>query len=381
MNRRKLRLGMVGGGPGSFIGPAHRMAARMSNAFELCAACVSSNPTKSLAFSRELGIPDQRSYASWQQLIETERNQRDGIEVLAIMTPNNTHHPIALAALHANMHIICDKPLCNHLSEAQALVQHARQKNLVFCVTYNYSAYPMVRQAKAMVKNGDLGMIRQVHLEYIQSHLAESKADQGWRFDPSVGGPSLVGGDIATHAYHLGCFVTGLEVFKIMADLGPSVTGRSADDCLSCLLRFENGARGSMWVTNAAAGGEHGLSFRIFGEKGGLEWHQENPNLLRHRKLNGFEAYITRRKDGSLYPEAEASTKLVIGHPEGFHDAFANLYQEVAEAIYTLEDGGKLDLNASPIPTVLDGAKGVQFVHTIIKSSKQGAWEEMPASF
>ena len=376
MNRfkRKLKLGVVGGGSDSFIGPVHRMAARMSNYYDLVTGVLSSNAEKSRKYAMDVGIAKERAYGNWKELIEQEKNRSDGIDVLAIMTPNDSHYEIALAALDANMHVICDKPLCNSLKNAIQLVQKTEEKDKVFCVTYNYSAYPMVRQARAMVKNGDLGEIRQVHMQYIQSHLAGSNVNTGWRFDTKKGGPSLVVSDIATHAYHLGCYVTDLEVDKLISDLGTNVPGRKVDDYLSCLLRFDNGARGSMWITNSAAGAEHGLSFKIFGEKGGLQWHQEHPNELRHRRLDGFEQIMTRRKDGKLYPEAESSMSLEIGHPEGFHDAFANLYREVAEAIFDKENTVRSDTGKTSFPTVKDGAKGVRFIYAVLDSSKNGSW-------
>jgi len=371
----KLRLGMIGGGPSSFIGPVHRMAARMSNSYELCATVLSSDAKKSTQLGIEMGMKSERAYPDWKAMIEREKSLPDGIEVLAIMTPNDLHYPIASAALDAGLHIICDKPLCNNLENAKILVHKTKEKQRVFCVTYNYSAYPMVRQARAMINNGDLGEIRQVHLEYIQSHMAESSPPYNWRFDSEKGGQSLVVGDIGTHAYHLGSYVTGLELDELMADLGSSIPGRSMDDYTSCLLRYENGARGSLWVTNAAAGAEHGLSFRIFGEKGGLEWHQENPNILRHRRLNGFEQIMTRRKDGKLYPTAEDSMRLVIGHPEGFHDAFANLYMEVAAEIRSLPQNINKVADEISFPTVVDGLKGVNFIYTIIASNKDRSWK------
>lgn len=360
---------MIGGGIHSFIGPVHRMAARMSDRYELVAAVLSSDPQRSIQQAEQLGIHPDRAYASWEQMIQAEQEREDGIEVLSIMTPNDTHFPISQAAIQAGMHIICDKPLCNKMEEAHELLAQAGQAGIVFCVTYNYSAYPMVRQAKAMIEAGELGDIRQVHAQYIQGHLADEHAATGWRGNAEKGGPSLVVGDIATHAFHLICDVTGLEVRKLMADLGTSIPGRQVDDTLHCLLRMSNDARGSMWITNAAAGAEHGLHVKIFGSKGGLEWHQEDPNVLWHRQLNGFEQKITRRNDGKLYPAAEAATALVIGHPEGFHDAFSNLYREVAEAI---DEDRRSSL---PFPTVLDGAKGVQFIYQVIKSSENRAWE------
>lgn len=369
---RKLRLGLVGGGPGSFIGPVHRLAANMSNCYEIVAGSFSSKAEKSLAFAEEIGV--QRAYPNWQALIQAESKREDGAEVLAIMTPNDIHFPVSMAALHAGMHVICDKPLCNELSHAQELIEAVAQREKVYCVTYNYSAYPMVRQAKAMIAAGDLGEIHQLHVQYVQGYMANANASAGWRGNTAKGGPSHVVGDIATHAYHLVEFVTGLRTSRLMADIGSTVPNRlgEVDDYITCMFNYENGAKGNLWVTNAAAGGEHGLSFKIFGEKGGLEWHQENPNELRHRQLNGFEQILTRRKDGMLYPAAESAMQLVIGHPEGFHDAFSQLYREVAIAI--MKGTPKAEL---PFPTVEDGARGVAFVYKALESSDMGRWVEI----
>ena len=244
-----------------------------------------------------------------------------------------------------------------------------------YIVTYNYSAYPMVRQARSMVRQGIIGEIRQLQLTYVQGHLAthSQETEQDWRANPRQGGASLVLADIGTHAFHLGEYVTGEKVRAVMADVGSVVPGRQLDDYFSCLLRFANNARGNLWVTNAAAGAEHGLSFRIFGAKGGLEWHQERPNELRHRRLNGFEQILTRRMDGLLNPEAEKSSQLRFGHPEGFHDAFANLYREVALAAVKTNN---LTEELLTFPDVNDGARGIDFVFKCLESRDRNTWVE-----
>lgn len=375
---RRLRLGIIGGGAGSFIGPVHRMAARMSDFYELKAAVLSSNPDRSLKYGLALGIENERSYPSWKAMLQGEQNRADAIDVVAIMTPNDTHYPISLAFLEAGFPIICDKPLCNTIENANHLVERVAQSGQIFCITYNYSAYPMVRQARAMVKNGSIGDIRQVQLTYVQGNLATylPEEEHSWRAKPKIGGPSLVLGDIATHAFHLGEYVTDKKINSLLAEVGPTVPERKTDDYVSCLLRFENQAKGTLWVTNSAAGAEHGLSFRIFGSKGGLEWHQEQPNELRHRQINGFEQIMTRRLDGLLSPEAEESSQLEFGHPEGYHDAFANLYREVALAIIAKKNGN-IPNDKPKFPNVIEGARGVNFIFACLESMKKTSWIEI----
>lgn len=375
---RRLRLAVIGGGPGSFIGQVHRTAARIDDRFELVAGVLSSNADRSRAAAAEIGIAADRAYADWRGLIDAEMARDDGAEVVAVMTPNDTHYPIANACLDSGLHVICDKPLTTRMDDAMKLVAKVRDTGLIFCLTHNYSAYPMVRQARAMVQAGEIGAVRQVQLEYIQGHLAARVEDQpggpGWRFDPETSGASLVLGDIGTHAHHLGAYVTGLDLERVMADVGSCVPGREADDYAAILSRYQGGARGSMWVTNSAAGGEHGLAFRIFGETGGLEWHQEEPNTLLHRRHGDFPRRLTRRLDGLLTPEAERASRIGIGHPEGYQEAFANLYANAAEAIVARRTGRPCDPLAMDFPTALDGAKGMKFIEAAVESSRTGAW-------
>ena len=376
---RRLRLGVVGGGPGSFIGVTHRAAARLDDRYELVASALSSNREISRAAGLDLGVSHDRAYPNWSELLQTEVVRDDGADVIAIMTPNASHFEIADAALDAGFDVICDKPLTSSLEDAQKLVKKVRDTGLVFCLTHNYSSYPMVRQARAMVRDGVIGEIRQAQVEYIQGFLppkADGDHEQlGWRFDPDMVGPSLVLGDIGSHSHHLARYVTGLDITSVMADVGTNVPGRVVDDYAGLLVRFENGARGTMWITSAAAGAEHGLAFRVFGDEGGLEWHQEHPNTLRHRQAGGFEHLITRRLDGTLSPEAEHASRLVIGHPEGFFEAFANLYADAADAIAARRTGTPVDPLSMDFPTVLDGAKGMKFIVASVESSRTGRWE------
>ena len=373
---RRRRLGVVGGGPGSFIGAVHRTAARLDDHYEVVAGVLSRDPERSRAAARAIGIAEERAYADHAELLAKEAERPDGIDVIAIMTPNDAHYPAARDALARGLDVICDKPLTTSLEGALDLVRRVEASGLVFCLTHNYTGYPMVRHARAMVRSGALGVIRQLQVEYIQGHLAaETAADRdpaaNWRFAAEQCGPSLVLGDIGTHAHHLACFITGLELAAVAAELGSAVPGRQVHDYAHLLLRFDNGARGSMWVTNSAAGAEHGLRIRVFGDNGGLEWHQEEPNSLLYRPLGGFTQILTRGRPG-LSPEAARATRIVLGHPEGFHEAFANLYADAAEAIVARRTRSEPDPLALDFPSVEDGARGVKFVEAAVDSHRNG---------
>ncbi len=373
---RRLRLGVVGGGPGSFIGPVHRAAARLDDHYEVVAAALSRNPERSRAAAQDLGIAPERAYGDHAELIAGETARADGIDVLAIMTPNADHYAAARAALEAGLDVICDKPLTTTLADAEDLVRRVQASGRVFCVTYNYTGYPLVRHARAMVRDGALGAIRQVHVEYIQGHLAApTEADRdraaSWRFAPEQGAASLVLGDIGSHAHHLATFITGHELSELAAEVGSAIPGREVADLAHLLLRFEGGARGSMWVTNSAAGAEHGLHIRVFGERGGLEWQQEDPNHLLHRRLDGFPELLTRGRPG-LSAAAERASRVALGHPEGYFEAFANLYADAAEAIVARRTGQAPEPLALDFPTVEDGARGVRFVEAALESSRAG---------
>jgi predicted dehydrogenase len=372
---RRLRLGVVGGGPGSFIGEVHRIAARMDDHFEVVAGVLSRDPERSRAAATAIGIAPERAYADHAELIAQEAARADSIDVLAIMTPNGLHYAAARDALAHGLDVICDKPLTATVTDAQDLVQRVRQSQRVFCVTYNYSAYPMVRQARAMVQDGTLGAIRQIQVEYIQGHLAaptEADTDPAaaWRFSEELCGPSLVLGDIGTHAHHLASYISGQALVEVAAEVGSAVPGRKVDDFAHLLLRYEGGARGSMWVTNSAAGGEHGLAIRVFGEHGGLEWHQEEPNSLLYRRHQKFPEILSRGRPG-LSNAAQRATRVALGHPEGYFEAFANLYRDAAAAIVARRKGHKPD-PALDFPTVEDGARGVKFVDAAVRSGQEG---------
>ncbi len=372
---RRLRLAVIGGGPGSFIGAMHRQAARLDDRYELVAAALSSDPERALAAGQAIGLASDRCYPSGKAMIDAEAARSDGAEVVAIMTPNDSHFSFAMQALERGMDVICDKPMTNTLAEATALHQCVQDTGLVFCLTHNYTGYPMVRQAKAMVMAGQLGEIRLVQVEYVQGGRAKAgPARRAWKDDPVRGGPSLVMGDIGTHAHNLLRFITGLEVAEVAAELGTSVPDRVTDDYAGAMLRMNNGARGNFWVTQAAAGVENGLRIRISGSLGSLEWHQEHPQVLQYKPLGEPAQVRTPNGPGTL-PLAARASRIVAGHPEGFHEAFANLYTDAADAVAARRTGNTADPLSLYFPNATDGLQGIRFVAAAVASSnRQGAW-------
>ena len=372
---RRLRLAVIGGGPDSFIGAMHRQAARLDDRYELVAAALSSHPEKSIAAGRELGLSAERCYADGSALLHAESKRPDGADVVAIMTPNDSHFEFAYETLAQGFDVICDKPMTNTLAEAKQLHQRVQDTGLVFCLTHNYTGYPMVRQAKMMVAYGELGEIRLVQVEYVQGgRAAAGPGKKAWKEDPKRGGPSLVMGDIGTHAHNLLRFITGLEVRQVAAEVGGIVPDRITHDFAGALLRLSNGARGSFWVTQAAAGVENALRIRVSGSLGSLEWQQECPQALTFKPLGAPSQNRTPNGPGT-FPLAARSSRIVAGHPEGFHEAFANLYSDAAEAIAARRSGQTADPLALHFPNSLDGLLGVQFVAAVIQSSNaDGAW-------
>lgn len=376
---RRLRLGVLGGGPGSVIGEVHRTGARLDDRYEVVGGVLSSNPERSRAAGRALGWAPERAYGDVDEMLAAETARPDGVDVVAIMTPNDSHYPLACRWLDAGRDVMCDKPLTTRLEDARDLVARVRASDLVFCTTYNYSAYPMVRQARAMVGDGEIGELRLAQVEYIQPQLAvrpDLDDPDYWRFIAERSGPSAILGDIGTHAWHLLHSVTRMEPQAVSADVGAVVPGRRFDDTAGVLLRYANGARGVLWVTQAAAGAEHGLKFRIHGADGGLEWHQEDPSWLTHMRLGEPRRMLSRGGPG-LKPAAERASRIAIGHPEGTHQAFANLYSDVAEAVAARITGTRADPLALDFPTVEDGARGLAFT-TAAKASAEagGAWTD-----
>jgi len=375
---RRLRLAVIGGGPGSFIGAMHRQAARLDDRYEIVTGILSSDSEKSKKAGLELGLSSNRIYSSVPEMLNGESSRKDGVDVVAIMTPNDSHYEYSMAALEHGFDVICDKPMTNTLQEAETLHKKVQESGLVFCLTHNYTGYPMVRQAKAMVEDGQLGTIRLIQVEYVQGGKADEEkpipAVLPWKYDRARGGPSLVMGDIGTHAHNLTRFITGLELDEVSAEIGSIVPRRLVHDFAGALLRFENGARGSFWVTQAAAGVENCLRIRVSGTKGSLEWMQEFPQALTFKPLHGPSQNRTPNGPGTL-PLAARSSRIVAGHPEGFHEGFANIYSDAAEAISARRAGKAANPLALYFPNSHDGLLGVRFVNSVIESSNaNGRW-------
>jgi predicted dehydrogenase len=375
----RIRLGMVGGGQGAFIGAVHRLAARMDDKYEFVAGALSSDAARSRASGEELGLAPDRTYTDFHEMAKTEAKRADGIQVVSIVTPNHMHYPAAKAFIKAGIHVICDKPLSLNLREALALEKLlGRKKDVIFALTHNYSGYPMIRQARAMVAAGELGDIRLVHGEYPQDWLTTDLEKSGqkqaaWRTDPKRTGAGGCVGDIGTHTYQLGCFVSGLKLDELSADLTSFVKGRRVDDNVHLMLRYKGGAKGMIWASQVAPGHENGLKIRVYGTKGGLEWVQADPNYLWYTPFGEPKRLITRGGAGSNAASARV-TRVPPGHPEGYLEGFANIYTEVARAIRAKQAGKKLDKDVQ-FPGIEDGVAGMAFIEACVKSSaKNGKW-------
>ena len=371
----KIRYGMVGGGQGAFIGAVHRIAARMDDQYDLVAGALSSEKKRALASAVELGLAPDRSYGSFEEMAKAEAKRPDGIEVVSIVTPNHMHAPIATAFLKVGIHVICDKPLSLTTAEARDLVKLTKKSGKIFAVTHNYTGYPMIRQARAMITAGELGDLRVVQVEYAQDWLTERLEATGqkqasWRTDPKRSGAGALG-DIGTHAYNLACFVTGLTLDSLLTDLTTFVKGRGNDDNDAILLRWKGGAKGMLWASQVAPGNENELQLRIYGTKGGLHWNQADVNSLRFAPFGQPPRLINRGSHGAG-PEAARVTRVPSGHPEGYLEGFANIYAEVARAIRAARTGAKPDPAVS-YPTVEDGLRGMEFIEAAVKSSAKGS--------
>jgi len=378
----KIRYGMVGGGPGAFIGGVHRMAAALDGDYELVAGAFASDPERSQETGEELGLDPSRVYGSYQAMAESEAAlpEQERIQVVAIVTPNHLHHSVAKAFLERGVHVVCDKPLTNTLEEAEELCRLVSHTGLVFCVTHNYSGYPMVKEARERVRDGQIGTVRKVVVEYSQGWLttlleADGQKQATWRADPERGGASPVLGDIGSHAHHLTRYVTGLEVARIFADRGTVVPGRVIDDDATVIMELDGGVRALLIASQISTGQRNHLRLRVYGSDGGLDWSQENPGELRMLAKDGSETVLYT--GGTLSERAAAHTRLPGGHPEGFIEAFANLYRNVARTIRG--DGGAFD---SDFPTVQDGARGVHFILKAVEIPASGLtspWPNSPA--
>ncbi|MGL4961617.1 MAG: Gfo/Idh/MocA family protein [Inquilinus sp.] len=371
---RPLRLGMVGGGEGAYIGNIHRIAARQDGAFQLVAGAFDVTAERGHRFATREGINSERSYDDYQAMIAGETGRDDRIDAVAICTPNHTHFPIAKAFLEAGFDVICEKPLTATLEDAVVLERLVRESGRFMGVTYTYSGYPMVHEAREMVAAGKLGRIRTVQVEYPLEWMATAIEQQGnaqaaWRTDPRKNGRGGSIGDIGTHAYHLAGFVSGLKLETVTADLATFVEGRLLDDNAHVLLRYEGGARGLLWSSQVALGSSNGVRLRVFGEKASLSWFQEQPNELIHAPLFGRTEIIKRGAE-DLSEAARVRTRTPPGHPEGYLEAFANLYLGFAEAIRAGREGRESTAIGRNIPTAYDGLKGVAFVEAVVDSAE-----------
>jgi len=376
---RKIRIGMVGGGKDAFIGGVHRIALRLDGYYELVAGSFSSNFDNSKETGKDLGLAEDRIYKTYQEMAEKESSRSDGIDVVAIVTPNHLHVPIAKIFAEKGIHIICDKPLALSSKEAISLKNIVESKKLIFALTHNYTGYPMVRHARSLIQKGDLGSIRVIQTEYPQDWLTTKAEDSGlkqaeWRTDPKRSGGGGCIGDIGTHAFNLIRFITGLEIEELSADIHTFVKGRLLDDNAQIMLRFKGGAKGALWSSQVAVGNENNLKIRIYGENGGIEWRQEDPNYLYYTEF-GHPTQRVTRGSGNVSKEAKDVTRIPPGHPEGYLEGFANIYNDVYKKLYAQINNQNYDDSNDCYPTINDGVEGMRFIETALESSKNnGKW-------
>ncbi len=373
---KKLKMGMVGGGKDAFIGAVHRMAAALDGQIDFIAGALSSTPEKAKASGVALGLEENRAYGSWEEMLDGELALPEGerIDFVSVVTPNHMHFPVAHAFASAGFNVVSDKPLVHTSEQANALIEAVEGTGVVFAVTYNYSGYPMVKEAKHLVASGQLGTIRKVIVEYNQGWLASEVANKqaDWRTDPSKSGVAGAVGDIGSHAEQLVSYVTGLELESICADLTAFVSGRQLDDDGNLLLRFDGGAKGVLIASQISAGEENGLRLRVYGERGGLEWHQEVPTEL-FVKLSGKPVQVRKPNNPYLSDAAKNASRIPAGHPEAFLEAFANVYRGAAAAMRARKEGGAVPHDALDFPTVYDGARGVHFIEKTVESARSDA--------
>lgn len=369
-NKNKIKIGFVGGGPNSFIGYTHRLAARFDNRFDFVAGVFSKDKKKSKEFGKSLGLDPDRCYNDYKTMAKNESVRPDGVQAIGIMTPSGDHYKIAKEFIKKNVHIICDKPLTSTVEDAVALEKLVYKTKIVFALTHNYSSYPMLREAKKLVEKNKIGIIKLINVEYPQGYtVAVKKKDEKstlkWRLDKNMCGPSMILAEIGTHAYHLMRYVTGLEVKEVSAEVNSLSDEISVDDNAFMTVRMNNKARGSIWVSSAATGGENGLKIRVYGTKGAVEWLQDDPNILKFTELNSSTQIITRASD-AVSDLSIQSSRVAAGHPEGFFEAFANIYTEFADSIQANLKKNKIKLVH---PSVNDGVMGIKFIFAAKKSS------------
>ncbi len=374
--KQKIRMGMVGGGIGAFIGGVHRMAAALDGEIELVCGAFSSDAAKSKASGALLSLPPERSYASFAEMINAEKllPAEKRMQIVSVVTPNHVHFAPTKMALENGFHVVCDKPLAFNLTEALELEKIVAETGLIFALTHNYTGYPMVKQARQMIRHGEIGAIRKIVVEYPQGWLSTNLEASGnkqadWRTDPTRSGIAGAMGDIGTHAENLAEYISGLKITALCADISTFVEGRMLDDDGNVLLHFEKGAKGILHASQIAAGEENNLNIRIYGEKGGLEWRQMEPNTLLVKWLDK-PVQIYRTGSGNLYPEAQAHTRIPAGHPEGYLEAFANIYRNVAICVRARMEGTTPDPIYTDFPSVQDGVRGMRFIEKVIESGK-----------
>ncbi len=374
---RRLRLGFVGGGQGALIGQVHANGARLSNRWDIVAGALSSNSERAKASGKAWLLADDRVYSDYREMARAEAGREDGIEAVSIVTPNHLHAPIAKAFMDVGIDVISDKPLTTTLEEALSLAKAQDDSGVVFGVTYAYSAHVMVRQAQAMVRCGDLGDIRQIHVEYFQDwamDITDQGDDAPWRLNVAQNGPSFTVGDIGTHAEHLARFVSGLRIEAVRADFHVTGQPKALEDTAFMQLRFEGGVPGTLMVSQTMAGSQCGLRLRVCGTKASLEWHQEQPEFLHLRAIGAPEQIISRGHGAGMSPATERLLRMPRGHPEALTDAWANLYLEFAVAIQARREGRELPTDFLAYPTIADGVDGMRFVEAAIKSNLTDAW-------
>ena len=383
--KKKIKMGMLGGGPGSFIGPVHRMAANLDGLIELVCGCFSSDPVKSAQTGEELCLPKERVYASYQEMIEREAQlpAEDRMDFLSIVTPNYLHYAPAAMALEAGFHVALDKPITYSLEEAKNLAEIIARTGKRLLLTHTYSGYPLVKEARYRVQRGDLGNIRRVYVEYPQGWLstdcAADNKQAAWRVDPSRSGKAGCMGDIGTHAFHLANYITGLQVEELCAELNSFVPGRQLDDDGTVMIRYKGGARCLLSASQVCAGVENGLHIRIYGEKGGLEWRQDSPNTMMFRPVEGAAEVIRTATSSIVSPAAQHNSRVPGGHPEGFIEAFANLYRNFALTLMADSEQCQPSECCLDYPTIADGVEGMHFVDAVVHSSAQNAaWVKWP---
>jgi predicted dehydrogenase len=377
-----LTYGMVGGGQGAFIGDVHRKAIAMDGLARIAAGCFSQDFNNTLASGERLGLDRKRCYRSYEEMMNAEGRRQDGIDFVIIATPNNSHYPIAKAALENGLHVVCDKPLTTNSREAEELARLAAEKKLLFCVTYAYSGYPIVKHVRDFIAGGNLGDIRFVDAEYIQDWLATPLEETGqkqsvWRTDPQTAGASNCVGDIGTHIENMVAYMTGLRISRLCARLDRTLDHRPLDDNASILVEYEGGGRGIYWSSQIAVGNDNGFRVRIFGSKASIEWQQENPNYVKIAHIGKPTQWISRGRD-DLSSHAQSFSRIPSGHPEGYFEAFANIYVSFITSLAKTKSGEETTIKDRDFPGIEAGLEGVRFIEKCVESSERGAvWVDM----